>query len=1192
MAWSEAQLEAITKRGCNILVAAAAGSGKTSVLVERIIRRLLDEEAPLDVDRLLVVTFTSAAAAEMRERIGAALQEKLQQSGASPQIERQLALLGSSSISTLHGFCQSVIRQHFHLLDLDPAFRVGSEAEMALLRQDALEELCADKYEAGDESFLQLVEHYGGERDDAQLYELVLGLYEFSRSHAWPEKWLAALPCAFDVSGCAGVDDTPWGGLLREKMKLELSALIEATVSLAGEAHLPEEYVRTLETDAEMLGGLAERFASWNEAEQGLKEVSFARLKSVKDADEAAKKAVQNQRKRCKDKIDEWKSQFFARSQQELLSDLTLVAPQVAALTALVQDFADLFASLKRERSLVDFSDLEHLCLAVLRDAKAVPGNDLPSPAALLLQEKYAEVMVDEYQDTNGVQEAILQLLLRRDAPNLFAVGDVKQSIYRFRLAEPELFLDKYRTYPQSTDACRIDLAQNFRSRDGILAAVNQVFAQVLTPAVTELEYGPEEQLNPGASYPEPPGLGLAGPVEVLLLEKTPEASDDEEGESGFVLEARAIAKRILQLMAEERWVFDKDSKTYRPLAWRDIVILLRSVRGKVETLEEVLQEAGIPLYADQPGGYFAETEVRVMLALLSCIDNPRQDIALAAALRSPLFAFNDAELAAIRLEKSQDDLWAAFLAAGEKDDELGLKIRAAKERFAAWRDLARRQGVPDLIWQIFRDTGYYDFVAGMPGGALRQANLRALYDRARQYEATNFRGLFRFLRFIERMQEGGGDLAVARTLGESEDVVRVMSIHKSKGLEFPVVIVADLGKAFNLGDARQAVLRHKKLGLGPYVTQPELRYRYPNLARLAIAHKLVLETKAEELRILYVAMTRAREKLIMTGAVKKLADRLDVWSRQGRQPGLLLSAGVLAGANCFMDWLGPVLSRRCASLKPFADQHWQLLLPDSAAKTETEAATTAKDYLAALKEGAEMLPGGFAAEVAAALEWTYPQAEVVDKPAKLSVTEIKRRFDSEAAEGAKKLFAQPSAAKRPAFIRAVRKMTPVEYGILMHGVMQNLQLAKKLDRSAIEAQVREMKERQLLSEEQLVTLDLDGVAAFFAAPLGRRMLEAPRVERELPFSVVLPAKRFYPELTDGEETIFVQGVVDALLVEEDGLVLIDYKTDHGLGGDALRDKYALQLSLYAEAIAGILRRPVKETYVYSFAGREVVRCC
>lgn len=1190
MSWSEAQQRAIDTRGCHVLVAAAAGSGKTSVLVERIVQRLLDPTEPIDVDRLLVVTFTSAAAAEMRERIGGALQSVLQERGSDPHVERQLALLGSASISTLHSFCQNVIRQHFHRIDLDPAFRVGSEAEMELLRQDVLDELCEERYANSDESFLRLVEHYGGERDDAQLMQLLLDLYEFSRSHPQPERWLAELPQAFQVAAEHSVDDTPWGALLRGKVRLELGALCESCAALADEPQLPEAYVRVLEDDGKALAELAAALDSWRALEDGLKAISFARLPSVKDADDDVKKSVQQQRKRCKDKVDEWRNQLCARSESELLADLTRVEPQVAALAQLTIDFSLAFSRMKREKALVDFSDLEHLCLAVLRKSEDEPTT--PSEVADALQEKYVEIMVDEYQDTNGVQEAILQLIVRRERPNLFAVGDVKQSIYRFRLAEPELFLEKYRGYPLRADSCRIDLAQNFRSRDGVLAAVNQVFSQLLTPTVTELEYGPAEHLNPGADYPPPPGEGLAGPVEVLLLDRDAETAAAPDDDSAFAAEARAIARRILELLSEERWVFDKETKEYRRLTWRDIVVLLRSVRGKADVLQETLRANGIPVYADQSGGYFAEPEIKIMLALLQVIDNPRQDIALAAVLRSPLGGFAADELARIRLLEPADDLWTALQAAAASDDkEFAKRIRCFCGQLDAWRDLARRRGVPDLIWQIYRDSGYYELVAGMPGGALRQANLRALYDRARQYEATNFRGLFRFLRFIQRMQDGGADLAVARTLGEGENVVRVMSIHKSKGLEFPVVIVADLGKPFNLMDARQTVLCHKKLGVGPFVTQPELRYKYSNLARLAIAHQLVMETKAEELRILYVAMTRAREKLILLGAVKKLNERMDVWCRQGRHAGVLLSDGVLAGAGCFLDWLGPVLSRRQGTLKPFADEQWRLMLPETAAAKADDQSECA-DPLAAIAAAMPLEAGGFAEQVAAALEWEYPLRDVVDVPAKLSVTEIKRRFDLEQQADGRALFgSRGSAARRPAFVRAERAMTAVEYGVMMHGIMQNMRLQPELDETAVRAQLREMVERRLLDAKAAAELDATSVAAFFAAPLGRRLLAADKVEREMPFSIMLPAQRFYPELTTTEELIFVQGVVDALFWEADGWVLIDYKTDRGLSGVALQEKYELQLSLYAEAISAILRQPVKESYLYSFASREIIRC-
>lgn len=1237
MSWSKQQLAAIEARDKNLLVAAAAGSGKTSVLVERIICRILDEQQPVDIDKMLVVTFTNAAAAEMRARIGSALSDALEQHPHSQHIERQLALLNSSSISTIHSFCQSIVRQNFHLLDLDPQFRVAGQAEITLMKTDVLEKLFETCYAQGDADFLELIDHYGDDQSDESLYNLILGLYNFSRSHPWPDEWLAGLKDQFDLSEDVVIDDLPWSKLILGKISLELeqaAQLVDTLYKEAGKAGSISEYAQTFAADRVVLDELlAAANHSWHKLAEAITCCQFEKIaKTPKNTDESAKKYFQKARQKVKDKVNDCKVNFFDRPPEELVADMRLVAPLVETLGKTIIQFGRNFAKSKSERSLLDFNDLEHFCLRILLDPKANPGEINPSAVALLLQEKFAEVMVDEYQDTNGVQETILRLVASTEKANLFLVGDVKQSIYRFRLAEPELFMEKYHQYPsRGLQYSRVDLSQNFRSRPSVLHAVNFLFIQLMASRVTELEYGEAERLNPGPDYPEAQGPLLNEPVELCIIDRdeVQEQAETVNGDdadiadqpatelaaeaelSGFELEARFIAKRINELMTAGYKVYDKDVKGYRSLAWRDIVILLRSVKGKANILLDVLRQAGIPAYAELDAGYFREIEVQIMLSLLSIIDNPRQDIALAAVLRSPLIGFTTEELAEIRLCKQGDDLWSALIAyvdshQHEEETKLQAKVQSFMGQFEQWRDRSRRTGVPELIWQIYRDTGYYDYVGGMPGGMLRQANLRALHDRARQYEVTNFRGLFRFLRFLERMQGNGSDLAVARALGESEDVVRIMSIHKSKGLEFPVVFVADLGKNINLQDSKALVLCHKTLGVGPYVTNPELRFRYPTLARHGISHKLTMETKAEELRVLYVALTRAREKLILVGSVSKLAKKAAQWCQAVDYSGLTLPDALIAGAKNYLDWLCPAVARHDGgmTLRQYAEcEHepkaalakdlskWQVAIynPSHLMDAAEDLAETAP-LLENIRNMEPIDGGENFRQVDKTLGWQYEYAHIVGKPAKLSVTEIKRRFDMLEDEESHHFFGKKNIALRPRFIQQSVGLSGAERGTLMHSIMQHIDLQGDLQTEGIKKQLTDMVNKEMILPEHAEQVDVSGIVAFFQSSLGERLCRSGKVHRELPFSLILPAERFDDDMVGSGEGVFIQGVIDALFVEDDGLVLLDYKTDWVQESAELAERYTVQLDLYAEAVERIFKQPVKEKYLYAFSTKEAVR--
>jgi len=1275
--WTDEQWQAILLRGDHLLVAAAAGSGKTAVLVERIIRTVSDEARPIDIDRLLVATFTNAAAAEMRHRLRDALEKKLADHPGSRHLRKQLALVGRASITTLHSFCLEVVRRYVHLTELDPAFRIANETEAALLRQEALESVLEDRYGSSAEGspFWALADRFGGERGDDGLMKLVDRLYDFSRSHPFPEEWLRQAAEAFrlDATAEGGVpEDHPWLRSVAADVKLELegiAASLRAALDLALRPGGPDAYADNFRADAAGVERLLSALSAggW----RGLRAAAFAddggafgRLKPQKGdaADAALTERAKKLRKDAKDRLDALKEQLLTRSPEDYAAECRELAPLMDELARLVLDYAEAFRQAKTAKGLVDFGDLEHACLHVLRHPSSTPETLLPTEAALAYREQFEEVYVDEYQDTNAVQETILRLVSRGERAgepgNRFMVGDVKQSIYRFRLAEPGLFLKKYKTYRGLAEAAddiaagggvRIDLARNFRSRREVVDAVNYVFRQTMHEEAAELEYDERAELALGAVYPEPLGAhDLA--ADVVLVDRDGEPDEDAEGDGAAEAldldaaeaEGRAIGRRILELTGgaglPAMQVFDKGAGGMRPIGYRDIVILLRADKAWAPTLIEQLRMYGVPAHAELGGGYFEAVEVETALSLLQAIDNPLQDIPLAATMRSPAFGFTAEELARVRVAggRSRSFYEAVGAVAVGKEPNPGLATKELREktaRFIAtlepWRTAARQGPLADLILRLYRETGYFDFVGGLPGGVQRQANLRALYDRARQYEATSFRGLFRFLRFVERLRDSGSDLAPARALGETEDVVRIMSIHKSKGLEFPVVFVAGLGKSFNRGDEREPFLLHKELGFGPRFVEPELGTAHPTLPQLAIRRRLRAESLAEEMRVLYVALTRAKEKLILVGSAKGLPRRLEEWNAVAAHPAAKLPAHAIHRGSCFLDWLAPSLLRHPASdalreryalaaLPPEArvadGSRWRLTveLPDAMREAAAASARTEPWARHAVAEGLPV-PDDWTArdgDVLRKLGWTDPRPAASALFAKTSVTEWKRRLLEEDEDEAEAPFAaapksagrgSPTAvAKRPRFL-AKRGLTSVERGVAYHAVMQHLTLAPGLTAADVEALLSDMVLRELLTEEQRAAVDVESVRRFAESEPGLRLTAAARAHRELPFSVGLPAAEVYGESPNGipldaetaAETVLVQGVIDCLFEDEKGLAIVDYKTDavRGEAGlDELTERYRLQLSVYAKAAEKALGRPVADRYLYFFDGARAVK--
>lgn len=1291
-AWTDEQWEAVRLRGSDILVAAAAGSGKTAVLVERIIRRISDEREPVDVDRLLVATFTNAAAGEMRQRIREAIEKRLAGQPESEHLRKQLALIHRASITTLHSFCLDVIRRHHQLVRLDPTFRIANETETELLRQDALGELLEEQYgqSAEDSPFWRLADAFGGERGDDALFRLVQRLYDYSRSHPWPDHWLLQAASAFerhsadDPGGQAdGMDAAPWKQMLLDDVRLELqgiAALLEEALRLCGRPGGPAPYAANVQDDLRQIAiASAAADGTWERLHAAFRETAFGKLNAVRgaDADKSLQERVKQLRDRAKKQFADIREELFERTPEQYAAEMAMLAPVVRKLADIVIEFADRYRQAKAAKGLVDFADLEHYCLDILRHPDSAPGTLLPSDAARQYREQFVEVLLDEYQDTNTVQEAIVALIAAPSPGNRFMVGDVKQSIYRFRLAEPGLFMDKYRSFgPAEEDGAaggrKIDLARNFRSRRQIVDGVNFIFKQIMTEQVGEMEYDEAARLVYGAAYPDSPN-DMA--VEVALLDRgagTGEAADvgEEDGDDAdqaaaatneaaahaeqeeqaetAQLEARFIAAQIRRLTGMDGQpplqVYDRGAGGFRPAVFRDIVVLLRATSQWAPVLMDELRLAGIPGFADLNTGYFSATEVETMLSLLQIVDNPYQDIPIAAVLRSPMFGLTAAELAAVRIRGRSRPFYEAVLAcaaAGEEPGEEDLlsnagpdepALRAKLTRFLAmlgrWRDEARQGALAQLIWSVYRETGFYDYVGGMPGGMQRQANLRALYDRARQFEATSLRGLFRFLRFVERMRDGGTDLGTARALGEQEDVVRIMSIHKSKGLEFPVVFVAGLGKMFNQSDLNDSFLLHKELGFGPMFADPTLRVACPTLPMLAIRRRMKLEMIAEEFRVLYVALTRPKEKLILVGTVKSMEKAAQKWARMREETDWRLPAHEMARARTYLDWLGPALVRhpdahplRARSDDGDAPYHVPAIMAEepsqwnvgvlsslgfaqAAAAVEVRFADDRMEAVAQLQPvdrgGTEQRPAQ--ERLDSRFDWTYAHAPASSLFSKTSVSELKRlaerSFIGDSEPEAEPLVLPGVAAgtkvplhelaRRPGFL-GKRAMTAAERGTIYHAVMQRIPLNGEVTESVVRTTVDAMVSRQSMLAEHREEVDAALIAAFFREPIGRRMLAADRVHREVPFSYGLPAEEAYPEAGQAVrgETVLVQGMIDCLFEENGELVLLDYKTDAVFGDrlELLKERYAVQLGLYAKAIERIWRRPVKEKALFFFDG-------
>jgi len=1284
------QQKVIDLHNCNILVSAAAGSGKTAVLVERIIQMVCDETHPVDIDRLLIVTFTNAAAAEMRERIALGISAKLEEKPESEHIQKQAALLHNAQITTIDSFCLFLLRNHFNEIGLDPAFRVADEGEVRLMQQEVLQELMEDGYREGGEPFRFCVEFFCPGGREKVLEQHILNLSRYAASFPFPEEWLLARKDDYQAQDVESLSDSDYGQYLLNylgKMTAGCAEKLMRVKRLCEEPDGPYMYGELVEQETERLETLA-GCQSLSDYERKLPAVTFGRLPSKKDESVSSVKRelAKKLRGEVKDSLQKLTERFFATPLELAVKQGYACMEPVGTLVDLVLEFDRRMGEKKQERKVIDFSDMEHYALKILLNREN--GRILPSAVALEYRQHFAEILIDEYQDSNLVQEYLLKAVSGEEDGkyNRFMVGDVKQSIYKFRLARPELFLEKYDTYrPEDGDCRRIDLAKNFRSRTQVVDTVNSVFSKIMSRDMGGIEYDEKAALYPGAVYPDP-GTGSCEEEsretgsceeeggetgncekeggetgnreeesretgsceeeggetgkcekegretgrceeeggetgscgsrryesELLLVEK-PDSGADENAKQA---EARAIAGKIKELMASFQ-VTDRGSGILRPVRYSDMVILLRTNSGWDEEFKQVLEEEGIPVYITSKTGYFSATEVQELLQLLRVLDNPTQDIPLFGVMKSVFGGFTEEELARMRSVEKGVSLYKAVAAyaLGEEtnetvsdgemshgdlpdvEDESTVALRRKAAEFLSmlddYRQMTAYMPIRELLTRLVSDFDYLNYVTALPAGSKRRANVEMLFTKASDFEKTSYFGLFHFIRYMEQLEKYDVDYGEAELLDENADVVRIMSIHKSKGLEFPITFVSGLSKRFNMQDANQSMIADMDLGLAADYVDPERRLRNRTLRRAVLSVKLREDSLAEELRVLYVALTRAKEKLILTAAMENAQEQWEVLRDSGTDR---LSYLDYAEAGSYLDFLMPVIAKTCIKVQVRTEEKLaadtlkeQISLHDRRMRLEQidEPAGRQPDTQAGKEDSAFL-------ELKRRLETVYAYEKLSGLYTKTTVSELKIAAMADKDEAAFHTFEEKEVQPYiPLFRRGEEKVSGAVRGNAYHRVMEILDLdlimeaeAGTARKAALHTFLLEQVKDSRLSREYFEAVREEKILRFLSSELGQRMYRAHRaggLYREQPFVMGISADRLgqgFPET----ETVLIQGIIDVFFAEEDGLVLLDYKTDSVRSMEELWNRYETQLDYYQEALQKLTGRPVKQRVLYSFS--------
>ena len=1183
MRWTKEQYQAITEKGENILVAAAAGSGKTAVLVERIIQKIINDK--IDVDKILVVTFTNAAASEMRERILEAIYKKLDENPTDLHLQKQIILLNKANISTIHAFCLEVIKNHFYEIDLSPNFRIGQTAELELFKSDVLDELFEELYEKQDENFLKLVDNYTTYRDDANLKDLVLKTYKYIQSCPFPEEWLEEKVNLFNVDETEDFSNTIWGKILLEEIRENLENFVKELSGIYSKLTKDrqlDKFSKVIADDIDNYNELLYYASKWDSIYETACSIIYEKWPVDRKIDSELKEQAKEVRNKEKDRFKSIKEKILIYNSAEAMRDIKEMYDILKTLKNIVLEFQNRFIKKKREKNCIDFNDIEHNALKIL--VKKQDGKYVPTPVAEKYREKFIEIAIDEYQDSNLVQEYILSTISKNN--NIFMVGDVKQSIYRFRQARPELFLEKYEKYKLVDDKidnedAKILLFQNFRSRSNILNITNLVFDTIMSKKLGDIDYTETEYLRQDKDYDSPQAeiTNFAGKAELHIIDIANETEDTDDNEliENTELEAKMVAQRMEELLKSNYYVYDKRKRKYRKAEYRDIVILLRATSIAAPVYEKVLTEIGIPVFCDTSSEYLGSIEIQTVLSVLKIIDNPLQDIPLVSTLRSYIGNFSDNDLIKIRLFNREGYFYEALKEAREKaDGELKYKVNNFMNFIEKWKREQEYLSLEELIWNIYIDTGYYQYVSLMPDGNLRIANMKMLLERAKQYENASFKGLFNFIHYTEKIKNNNGDMEAAKIIGENENVVRIMSIHKSKGLEFPIVFVCGLGKKFNLKDLNDKMLLHHEIGFGPTYIDTNMGIEYSTLAKEAVRLKLRRESVSEEMRVLYVALTRAREKLILTGIDKNYAKSME---NKEQSINILgdINEGIIKQYDSYLDWF---------ELINIARKKEMSLVMDEFTHSKGEIVKNAKSEDLGNKMDFTIFENNKAktdCDVERILNWEYSYKTSTLIPSKASVTQLKQENKEEMNE------TKDIDIPTPTFMKDTKKLTGAQRGNAMHLVLQKLNFSTEYNYEEIKELIAKLVAIEILSEKEAETVSINSILKFLKSDIVKEIKKAKEVYKEKPFYLSLTAKEALN--VEAEETVLVQGIIDLYFLKENGdIVLLDYKTDYVENDEKeLINKYNLQLSLYKRAIEEALNKKVSEVYIYStYLGKTI----
>ncbi len=1206
--WTKEQKRAIEEKGNNILVAAAAGSGKTTVLVERVIQKIIKDR--IDIDRLLIVTFTNAAASEMRERILNALYKEIDKNPTDIHLQKQIVLLNKANICTIDAFCLEIIKNNFFEIGISSNFRIADNIELELLKQEAMEDLFEKLYLDRDKKFEKLIDIYAGYKGDETLKELIFKIYDNIQSNPFQYEWLDEKIEYFNVKKHIEEDfsKSKWGKVLIENYRNEIideiNSLKVIKNRLQNYTEL-EKYYNVINNDIDGLNDVKNSLNNWDEAYNVSNNLKFKTWPTDKKVTMDLKDEAKSARDIIKEKYNKITKKTFIYNSKEAYQDIYEMYDILKNLGDLVVKFAKCFEEKKLEKNIMDFGDIEHNALKILIK-KDKNGNYIPSEIAEKLKDKFEEIAIDEYQDSNLIQEYILTSISKGN--NIFMVGDVKQSIYKFRQARPELFLEKYETYSNDISengikGVKIQLFKNFRSRKSVIDLTNLLFDNIMSKKLGDIEYTKQEYLNFAANFQDSEDNKNKAELHIIDLKNSQKEDesiyeddiyeDEDKLEENKKLEkpeieAKYVAGEIKRIIDSEYKIYDKNVG-YRNIQYKDIVILLRATSMVSNIYEKELYDIGIPVYSDTGEDYLETLEIQRIISLLKIIDNPYQDIPLLTVLRSPIFDFSDEELTTIRLVNRENYFYKTMEEAIENnslEDSTKNKIKNLISSIEKWREEEKYLKLNELIWKIYIDTGYYSYVGLTKNGELKQANLKLLFEKAKDYEKISFKGLFNFVKYIEKIKKSNADMNSAKIIGENENVVRIMSIHKSKGLEFPVVFLCRSDKNINMRSLNENILLDQDLGIGPKYINYERKIEYNTAAREAVRLKSKNESISEEMRILYVALTRAKEKLIIVGIKndyeKDIDNKKELLKIYEKEQNNKINHLLVQKYTSYLDWLELMYLNNIQNINDYLEMK---IINEDEINIELEQKN--EEYRLEFSKDKELN------KLDETLNWEYKYILDTLVPSKTSVTKIKKLINLENKDKLEKIIAiddnenNNALEIKPEFMKD-EKITQAQKGTIIHLCLQKLDLKRNYNMSDIVDLINKLEYQNIITNQERKSININKIKNFVDSEFAERIRNAKFIEKEKPFYTYVKAKDIYNN--SSEENILVQGIIDLYFIEKNGnVVLVDYKTDYVTNENELIEKYKTQLELYKNALEKSLNKKIKDTFIYSvYLGKEI----